>query len=130
MWKDNIRRRKYLKRKYFSGSTSKISKSRQMVKLSKYAFIGAIGIFILSLVIIPIFALTLPSPENVVRKEGFSTKILDRNGEALYDIYTQQGRTPVTLDEIPVFLKQATIAIEDKKKRTIYLMLREKILDV
>ena len=111
MWKD---RRQLLKRKKFIRKFTGIRKSRDLVKLSKIALIGSIALFALALIVVPIFALTLPSPENVVRSEGFSTKILDRNGEVLYDIYSQQRRTPVTFDEIPVFLKEATVAIEDK----------------
>ncbi len=56
----------------------------------------------------------LPSPDQVVRKEGFATRIYDRNEELLYDVYDQAKRTPVKFDEIPQELKQATIAIEDK----------------
>lgn len=82
--------------------------------LAKLAFIGVIGIFLVSFVIFPILAFSLPSPEKIVRREGFSTKILDRNGEVLYDIFSNQRRTPVTLDQVPVYLRQATIAVEDK----------------
>ena len=39
---------------------------------------------------------------------------MDRNGKSLYDIYTDQRRTPVNLEDIPIYLRQATIAIEDK----------------
>lgn len=56
----------------------------------------------------------LPSPDRVVRREGFSTRILDRNGELLHDVFADQRRTPVTFDKMPLFLRQATIAIEDK----------------
>ena len=81
---------------------------------AKLAFIGIIGIFLVSFVVFPIIAFNLPSPEKIVRREGFSTKILDRNGEVLYDIFENQRRTPVNLDEVPTYLKQATIAVEDK----------------
>ncbi len=43
-----------------------------------------------------------------------STKIFDRNEILLYDIYRDENRTYVTLDQIPKILQQATIAIEDK----------------
>ena len=52
--------------------------------------------------------------DKVVRREGFATRIYDRNGVLLYDIYSRQKRTPVKLTEVPEYLKQATIAIEDK----------------
>ncbi|TSC87480.1 MAG: 1A family penicillin-binding protein [Microgenomates group bacterium Gr01-1014_16] len=56
----------------------------------------------------------LPSPDRIVRREGFSTKIYDRNEKLLYDVYADQRRTPVELDQVPLILRQATIAIEDK----------------
>jgi 1A family penicillin-binding protein len=59
--------------------------------------------------------LSLPTPDKVVRREGFSTKILDRNGKSLYDIsFDGERRTPVKIDDIPLYLRQATISIEDK----------------
>jgi len=43
-----------------------------------------------------------------------STKIFDRNGKLIYEIYNERKRTPVKLSEIPDNVKKATIAIEDK----------------
>jgi len=43
-----------------------------------------------------------------------STKIFDRNGKLVYEIYTDKKRTPISLNEMPVNLKNATISIEDK----------------
>jgi len=43
-----------------------------------------------------------------------STKILDRNGKLIYEIYSDQRRTPVDLKDLPDYLKEATISIEDK----------------
>ncbi|MBI4059171.1 transglycosylase domain-containing protein [Candidatus Microgenomates bacterium] len=43
-----------------------------------------------------------------------STKILDRNGQLIYEIFTEKRRTPISLSELPPYVKQATIAIEDK----------------
>lgn len=70
--------------------------------------------FILFGVVFPIFALGLPSPDKLARRDGFSTKIYDRGGELLYDVFTNQRRSPVKLDDVPLYLRQATIAIEDK----------------
>ncbi|MBL7150698.1 transglycosylase domain-containing protein [Candidatus Microgenomates bacterium] len=42
-----------------------------------------------------------------------ATKIYDRNGFLLYEIYLDENRTPVSLDQIPNHLKEATLAIED-----------------
>ena len=113
MWKDRVKR-KYLSRRVLGRKLSSIQKSRQLVKYAKIGFIGIVAMFLASFVIIPLFAFTLPSPDKIVRSEGFSTKILDRNGQVLYDIFSQQRRTPITFDEVPIYLKQATISIEDK----------------
>ena len=43
-----------------------------------------------------------------------TTKIYDRHGELLYEIFVSQNRTPVPLSSVPVHLVEATIAIEDK----------------
>jgi len=56
----------------------------------------------------------LPKPGEVVRRTGFSTRIMDRNGLTLYDLYEDAQRTPITLDQVPEQLRQAVISIEDK----------------
>lgn len=62
-----------------------------------------------------IFLQDLPNPrELTLRQIPQTTKIYDRNGTLLYQIYTNQNRTIVPLDSMPKNLKNATIAIEDK----------------
>lgn len=62
-----------------------------------------------------VVAKDLPSPNKLkTRDVELSTKIFDRNGELLYDIYGDQNRTLVTLDKVPKDLQHATLAIEDK----------------
>ncbi len=87
---------------------------KRFARIAKFSFLGLLVIFAVLFFIFPLLAFNLPSPDKVVRKEGFSTKILDRNGKILYDIFADQRRTPVAFDEIPVYLRQATISIEDK----------------
>src|SRR3989344_955296 len=60
------------------------------------------------------YAKDLPRPDKVVRSEGLSTVVLDRNGEKLYDIFEDENRIPVKWEDVPEYLKHATIAIEDK----------------
>lgn len=56
----------------------------------------------------------LPSPEALVERDiEVSTKIYDRSGILLYNIYKEQNRTPVPLDKIPLHVRLATLAIED-----------------
>ncbi len=62
----------------------------------------------------------LPAPEEMSRqvRESFkTTRIYDRTGKTvLYEIFAPQwgNRTIVPLDQIPLYLRQATIAIEDR----------------
>lgn len=88
------------------------------LRLGNYAttiLISFIALFVLITVILFFwYSRELPSPDRIVRKEGFSTLILDRQENPLYDIYTDQNRIPIGLKDIPEYLKQATVAIEDK----------------
>ncbi|MCX6793920.1 MAG: transglycosylase domain-containing protein [Candidatus Gottesmanbacteria bacterium] len=57
----------------------------------------------------------LPNPQLLTRRDlEVTTKIFDRNGVLLYEIYTDQNRTPLPLSQIPKFMQEATISIEDK----------------
>jgi len=72
------------------------------------------GLLTLLLLLIYLFK-DLPSPTKL-SKGSFpvSTQIFDRNDVLLYEIYSEQNRTPIKLDQIPNYVKQATISIEDK----------------
>lgn len=58
----------------------------------------------------------LPGPDKLMtRDQVVSTKIYDRQGRLLFTIFNgNQNRTLIKLEDIPDFVKQATIAIEDK----------------
>lgn len=61
-----------------------------------------------------IFLKSLPNPQLLTQRDlEVSTKLMDRNGQLLYEIYVDQNRTPVKLEDIPLIVKQATLAIED-----------------
>ncbi len=88
----------------------------QLLKLaSTLAVLGVIFFVLLIIVVFVIFTKDLPSPYKLTnRNVALSTKIYDRNGKLLYDIYSDQNRALVHLSELPDYVKQATIAIEDK----------------
>jgi penicillin-binding protein 1C len=57
----------------------------------------------------------IPLPTKLSSKQfPVSTKLFDRNGKLIYEIYTEEKRTPIKLEDIPEHVKQATISIEDK----------------
>jgi len=83
--------------------------------IAKLSFFGLIGFFLLAFILFFWFSRDLPTPGKL-SPSNFpqSTKIFDRNGILLYDIYRDENRTYVTLDQVPKALQEATIAIEDK----------------
>lgn len=84
---------------------------RALITLAFFSVLG--GIFVFS-VLFAWYAKDLPRPDRVVRREGFATKIFDRNGKQLWDVFAEQRRIPTSLDAVPLHLRQAVIAIEDK----------------
>lgn len=76
-----------------------------------------VGLLTIGVLVFSIWFFThdLPSPKELETRDiPLTTKIYDRNGQILYNVYTDQNRTIVPLVEIPNNLKKATIAIEDK----------------
>lgn len=61
------------------------------------------------------FARSLPDPNSIVRHDGFSTKIADRDGGTLYELFTDYNRIPIKLVDVPLDLQHATVAVEDKE---------------
>ena len=60
------------------------------------------------------FLKEIPNPgklKQVIYPE--SSKLYDRNGKLIYEIFSEKRRTTVTLETIPDNLKKATLAIED-----------------
>ena len=59
----------------------------------------------------------LPSPTNLTAGENYavSTQIYDRNHVLLYEIFGDENRSPVKIADLPDYMVQATIAIEDKR---------------
>lgn len=78
-------------------------------------------IFILSLSSVGAYAFyetilkDLPTPNDLINhKPIVTTKIYDRNHILLYKIYKDENRSVVSLDRVSPYVKEATIAIEDK----------------
>lgn len=83
----------------------------------KYFLLGAVVIALLAaLYEINAVVSSLPDPVYLSQRDiPTSTKIFDRQGKLLYEIYDDQNRTPVKLSDIPAPVKMATIAIEDRE---------------
>jgi len=111
MWKDRLRGKS---RKRGFRNLRKRNYSGFFYIFSKLVFFGLILSLIAGVILLSYIAYDLPSPDKIIRREGFSTKILDRNGEVLYDIYQDQKRIPIKFEDVPEYLKEATLSIEDK----------------
>ena len=92
----------------------KISFAKVLARLSFIALIGVLSMTVFGGVLLVVLAKDLPQPDRIVRKEGFATKIYDRNNNLIYDVFSNQKRTAVQLYQIPPSLREATIAIEDQ----------------
>lgn len=100
---------------------SRLTSEQKRLRLMKFlrigaigALIGAVGMVLAFFVAFAWYSRELPKPGEVVRRQGYSTKIYDRNGQLLYDLYDDERRSPIEIENVPETLKQATIAIEDK----------------
>ncbi len=85
-------------------------------KFLKYALLFTLALILFSAIYIALISRNLPNPNQLIERQvAQSTKIYDRTGATvLYDIHGAEQRTMVTLDEIPDYVKWATIAVEDK----------------
>ena len=60
------------------------------------------------------FAKDLPAPGKLSQVSGASSVFYDRDGELLFETYKDKNRVPVELKDVSKYLKDATVAIEDK----------------
>ena len=60
-------------------------------------------------------ARSLPDPTAQARGRDQTTKVYDRDDELIVELFAEQNRTDVPLAEIPILLRNAVIATEDKR---------------
>ncbi len=91
--------------------------SKRHVLLSIFLIIFTSVIFLAAVLSIyaAILIKDLPSPQQLTaRRVSESTKLYDRTGKVLlYEIHGEEKRTVIPFEEIPEFLKKATLAAED-----------------
>jgi 1A family penicillin-binding protein len=99
-------------------NASKVQKPAKASFLTKFAFFAFGSIFAIFSITLPIeinrWYKQLPRPEMLLAANHSSTKILDRRGRLLYEIYNDKQYEYATLNKIPTELVHATIATEDK----------------
>ena len=61
------------------------------------------------------FVRALPNPKLIgIINYPVSTKILDRKGRLLYELHSDENRTPIVLKTLPDYVWKATVSVEDK----------------
>lgn len=94
---------------------SSYSKVKFLSKLPTFILGGILLLLVLIAGVVIYFFTQIPSPDDLQsRTIAQATKIYDKDGELLYDIFEDQNRTPIKLENVPDVVKKATIAIEDK----------------
>lgn len=86
-----------------------------VARLATITFILFLGITAATIGAFAFLSKDLPSPYKLTNRDiEQSTQIFSSDGELLYDIYGDKNRTLMALKDIPQYLKDATISIEDK----------------
>jgi len=99
-----------------SNYSQKKAKKQLKMRLMKTALYLAAFSALAIIIIILWLSRDLPNPNQLMEREvAQSTKIYDRTGEnIIYEISGEQRRTLIKLEDLPDYVKNATIAIEDK----------------
>lgn len=95
----------------------RVLKKTKKIKHKKYFSLIIFIVLIFSSIFIYLFILKdLPSPTRLNSPTNIpeSSQIFDRNGTLLYTVYSNKNRTQIPLKEIPDYVQEATISIEDK----------------
>lgn len=114
-WRRTLRKKLRRQFAYVSHELTEVV-PQPIVKRSRL-ILSILGVCFLAFIIAALYLTKdLPSPRRLTTKDNFavSTKIFDRDGELLYEIFADENRTPITLTDLPPHVYQSAIAIEDK----------------
>lgn len=82
---------------------------------TKIIISSLVALFLFLLLYLGLLFKDIPNPSKLTKNPApISTQLLDRNGKLLYEVYSTQNRNPIKIADVPLFVKQATISIEDK----------------
>lgn len=77
--------------------------------------LAALGLVFFTSALFAWYAKDLPTPGKIRKRQAIeSTKIIDRDGELLYEVHGDQNRTILKAEDIPDTVKQATLTAEDR----------------
>lgn len=100
---------------FFPKTKGYVSDIMLFARIATVAFFALIALIIVGFGLFLWYGRDLPSPGQLVNNNlSQSTRIYDRNGILLYSVYQNENRVYVTLPNIPKYLQEGTIAIEDR----------------
>ncbi len=99
---------------------TKLRKSATLTRKSKFSSKKS-RLTLISFVLIAVVSFSVwlfwgvPAPTRLLKSQvPVSTKLYDRTGKLIYEIYADKRSSPVNIDELPKYVIDATISIEDK----------------
>lgn len=105
------KRQKSLRRALKSAGVSTRTRFFSRRNFLRFSALATVGFIVLCFY----FFWGLPNPTRLTRIPfPASTKLLDRHGRLIYEIFADQRRTPIKLDTLPDYVVKATLAAEDK----------------
>lgn len=85
-----------------------------LTTLSTFALFALIGGIIVFLIVLAIFSRDLPNPNKLLeRSEELSTKLMDRNGDPIYEVFGEKNRQLIKFSDVTPDLVHATLSVED-----------------
>jgi penicillin-binding protein 1C len=92
-----------------------VSKHSRLSKLILFFMISFTSLVLFFFISLALLLITLPNPTKLETREiPQTTKIMDRNGKLLYEIYASENRSLIPIKDIPDLTKKAFISMEDK----------------
>lgn len=108
------RRRSRVKARKLAAYPSFLLKTHSPLK--KTLAITLLCLLLAGLAVLAYILRDIPSPQKLKDAQAFgiSTQIYDRNGVLLYEVFDEKRRTPIAIKDLPPYVYQASIAIEDQ----------------
>lgn len=78
-------------------------------------FLVSVALGVTGCIVYNSVASDLPDPTKPLKGLDQTTKVVDRNGAPITELFAEQNRTNVKLDAIPAHVRQAVIATEDQR---------------
>lgn len=102
-----------ISRSYYNPGRSQTNLPWEKIKYWALKSLLVLAIFIL--VLFAWYAKDLPTPGKIkFRQAAAATQIFDRNGKPLYSFHGDTKRLLISDEEIPAYMRQATLAAEDR----------------